>query len=187
MSKAFTPIVISRDVTAEKEFRTDVERKYRLSNEFFSYVDRFVKTEDRNVLKHELPYNYFIEQFTAKFEGNFPPQLSVRKQMELLEVDTAKIDFLSNEIASIKVEIDFNTGLPKDEPDFNLYTQSEDQNKMYKYLTSVADAVAKAEQFGITTYPANICGGFNGWLGFDFNTNKIVPNISRVLGNERNF
>jgi hypothetical protein len=187
MSKAFTPIVISRDVTAEKEFRTDVERKYRLSNEFFSYVDRFVKTEDRNVLKYELPYNYFIEQFTAKFEGNFPPQLSVRKQMELLEVDTAKIDFLSNEIASIKVEIDFNTGVPKDEPDFNLYTQSEDQNKMYKYLTSVADAVAKAEQFGITTYPANICGGFNGWLGFDFSTNKIVPNISRVLGNERNF
>jgi hypothetical protein len=187
MSKAFTPIVISRDVTAEKEFRTDVERKYRLSKEFFSYVDRFVKTEDRNVLKHELPYNYFIEQFTAKFEGNFPPQLSVRKQMELLEVDTAKIDFLSNEIASIKVEIDFNTGLPEDETDFNIYTQSEDQNRLYKYLTSVADAVAKAEQFGITTYPANICGGFNGWLGFDFNTNKIVPNISRVLGNERNF
>jgi hypothetical protein len=85
------------------------------------------------------------------------------------------------------VEIDFNTGLPEDEPDFNIYTQSEDQNRLYKYLTSVADAVAKAEQFGITTYPANICGGFNGWLGFDFNTNKIVPNISRVLGNERNF
>jgi hypothetical protein len=107
--------------------------------------------------------------------------------MELMEVDSAKIDFLSNEIASIKVEIDFNNGLPEQEPDFDIYTQSEDQNKIYKYLTSVADSVAKAEQFGITTYPANICGGFNGWLGFDFNTNKIVPNISRVLGNERNF
>ena len=187
MSERFNPIVISRDVTAENEFRTDVERKYRLSNEFFSYVDRFVKTEDRNVLKHEIPYNYFVDQFTAKFEGNFPPQLSVRKQMELLEVDTAKIDFLSNEIASIKVEINFNTGQAEQEPDFDIYTQSEDQNKLYKYLTSVADAVAKAEQFGITTYPANICGGFNGWLGFDFNTNKIVPNIARVLGNERNF
>ena len=187
MNKEFKPIIISRETTAENKFRTDVERKYKLSNEFFNYIDRFFNTEDRNVLKHEIPYNYFTDRFTSKFEGNFPPQLSVRKQMELLEVDTAKIDFLSSEIASIKVEIDFNNGLPEHEPDFNIYTQSEDQNKLYKYLTSIADSVTKAKSFGITTYPANICGGFNGWLGYDFSTNKIVPNIARVLGNERNF
>ena len=188
MKKEFKPIAISKDVTAEKEFRADVEKKFRLSNEFFEYIQRFIHVEDRNALRSEIPYNYFTDRFTSKFESQFPPQLSVRKMFDLLEVDSAKVDFLSSEIASIKVEIDFNTGLPEHEPDFNIYTQSEDQNKMYKYLISVADSVAKAKsEFGINVYPSNLCQAFNGWLGFDFTQNIVVPNVARILGVERRY
>jgi hypothetical protein len=187
MRKEFKPIAVGKDETAERDFRASVERKYRLANEFFEYVQRFIQVEDRNELKSEIPYNYFTDRFTAKFEGQFPPQLSVRKMFDLLEVDSAKIDFLSSEIASIKIEMDYNTGFPEQVPDFNIYTSSEEQNKLYTHLQKIADAVHSSEQFGIRIFPSNICQAYSGWLGYDFSENKIVPNVSRILGMERSY
>jgi hypothetical protein len=185
MSKQFKPIAVGKNETAKKEFTTNLERKFRLSNEFFEYIQRFIQVEDRNVLKNENPYSYFTDRFTAKFEGQFPPQLSVRKMFELMEVDSAKIDFLSSQMSSIKIEIDYNTGLPEHEPDFNYYTSSEEQNKIYTHLQKVADSLHSSEQFGIKVYPSNICQAYSGWMQFDFNSNKLIPNVSRILGMER--
>jgi len=184
-SKEFTPIIVGKLEAEENQWKADVERKWRLCNEFFAYIQKFIVVNDKEAFKGNL-YANFTDQFTAKFEGQFPPQLSVRKMFELLEVDTAKIDFLVREIEAIKLEIDYNTGLPKHEPDFNIYTKNEAENKLYTYLQKTADIIQEGEAFGIKVYPADVCRAFSGFLGFDFAQNKLVPNMSRVLGTERN-
>jgi hypothetical protein len=104
---------------------------------------------------------------------------------ELLEVDSAKIDFLVREIEAIKLEIDYNTGEPAEKPDFNIYTKNEAENKLYTYLQKTISIIQEGEAFGIKVYPADIMRAYSGFLGFDFSQNKIVPNVARVLGTER--
>lgn len=182
--KEFTAMIVGKLESEERKWKADVERKWRLCNEYFDYIAKFIPFFDRNEFKGNL-YANFTDQFVQKFEGQFPPSLSVRKMFELLEVDTAKIDFLVREIEAIKLEIDFNTGAPAETPDFNIYTKSEAENKLYAYLQKTADVIQEGEAFGIKVYPADVCRAFSGFLGFDFEQNKLVPNVSRVLGNER--
>jgi len=125
----FVPMVIGHLTHEEKQFNQEVEKKLRLYGEFFDYIQRFIQVEDRNVFKSNL-YASFIDEFTAKFEGNFPPQLSVRKQLELMEIDTARIDYLIQEIESIKIDIDLSTGQPTEVPEFRVFTKSEQENKL---------------------------------------------------------
>jgi len=180
----FTPKVIGRLTSEEKAFRMDVERKYRLYNEFFTYVQRFIAVEDKEAFKDNL-YQTFTDTFVSKFEGQFPPSLSVRKMFELLEVDTAKIDFLIREIEAIKVDIDLNTGEALNEPDWNVYTQSNEQNKLFDYLNKTINSIEQGKEFGINVYPANICQAFSGWVNYDWEQSKLVPNVARVLHQER--
>jgi hypothetical protein len=180
----FEPIAIGHLTHEEKQFKAEAEKKLRLYGEFFDYVQRFTQVADRNVFKSNL-YASFIDEFTAKFEGNFPPQLSVRKQLELMEVDGARIDYLIREIEAIKIDLDLNTGEPTNVPEFRVFTKSEQENKLYSYLTRTIAAIEEGKEFGIQVYPSNICQAFSGYIGFDFENNCLVPNVARVLGNER--
>jgi hypothetical protein len=180
----FKPIVIGHLTHEEKQFKAEAEKKVRLYGEFFDYIQRLIRVEDRIAFKSNL-YASFIDEFTAKFEGNFPPQLSVRKQLELMEVDTARMEYLIREIEAIKIDIDLNTGQPTDVPEFRVFTKSEQENKLYKYLTSTIAAIEEGKEFGIHVYPSNICSAFSGYIGFDFEKNCLVPNVARIQGNER--
>ncbi len=186
MSKKFTPLVVGYQTNEAKQYKDQVERKFRLYNEFFAYVQKFIPVDDKEAFKGNL-YASFTDTFANKFTNQFPPQLSVRKMFDLMEVDTAKIDFYVREIDAIKIDIDLNTGEPINEPDWNVYTQSNEQNKLFEYLTKTIDAIQLGNEFGIQVYPSNICQAFSGWVAYDWEQNKLVPNVARVLGNERSF
>ena len=181
----FKPIVISYLTSEAKQYKDDAQRKWRLYNEFFAYVQGFISVDDKEAFKGNL-YATFTDTFANKFTNQFPPQLSVRKMFELLEVDTAKIDFLVREIEAIKIDINLESGEPINEPDWNVYTQSNEQNKLFEYLTKTIDTIELGNEFGIKVYPANICQAFSGWVAYDWEQNKLVPNLTRVLNNERN-
>jgi hypothetical protein len=186
MSKKFTPLVVGYKTNEAKQYKDDVERKFRLYNEFFAYVQKFIPVDDKEAFKGNL-YATFTDTFALKFTNQFPPQLSVRKMFELMEVDTAKIDFYVREIDAIKIDIDLNTGEPLNEPDWNVYTQSDDQNKLFEYLTKTIDAIQLGNDLGIQVYPSNICQAFSGWVAYDWGQNKLIPNVSRILGMERTY
>ena len=180
----FKPIAIGYLTSEAKQYKDNVERKWRLYNEFFEYIQRFIPVDDKEAFKGNL-YATFTDTFANKFTNQFPPQLSVRKMFELMEVDTAKIDFLVREIDAIKIDIDLNTGEPLNEPDWNVYTQSNEQNKLFEYLTKTIDTIELGNEYGIKVYPANICQAFSGWVAYDWEKNTLVPNVARVLGTER--
>lgn len=182
--KEFTPIVIGYLTSEAKQWKNDVERKWRLHNEFFEYIQKFISVDDKEAFKGNL-YATFTDTFANKFTNQFPPQLSVRKMFELLEVDTAKIDFLVREIEAIKIDINLETGQPINEPNWNVYTQSNEQNKLFEYLIKTIDTIELGNEYGIKVYPANICQAFSGWVAYDWEKHTLVPNVARLLGTER--
>ena len=124
--KNFQPIPIGKDDSAEKRFISQVRVKARHINELHELITPFVKVEDKSTLQGNF-YAQFIELFLAKYQSEFPP-ISVHKMLEAMEVNVKRIDELTKDIEAIS--IDLNKDLEAELPDFNIYTETEEQNKL---------------------------------------------------------
>lgn len=180
----FQPIVIGLLENEKNEFKKQSERKYKLFNELMSYMDTFVKIEDKTCLTSDV-YDKCVDTILSKYKDEFPPALSESKVMELLDVDTAKIKYLSDEFEQINIELNLENGQVLNEPDFNIYTSSEEENKLYNYLTKTINVIEEGKEYGINIYPANLCQAFYGWISYDWSKGGLTPNISRVKNIER--
>jgi microsomal dipeptidase-like Zn-dependent dipeptidase len=172
MKKEFNRIAIAIDKDAKTRFRSQVRMKQRHINELYLLVTPFVTVQDKSTLQGNF-YNQFVELFLAKYQSEFPP-ISVTKMLEAMEVNTAKIDELTKQIEAIDISLDQE--LNAVEPDFNIYTESEDQNKLYKALEKVCNDLKQLHTMGVRLTPQNLQQGTN---------RSMKPNIRRVLGNER--
>ena len=124
MKKNFNRIAITIDKEAQTRFRSNLRLKQRLLRELYKYVNKFIKVEQEHELQGNF-YNEFIERFLAKYQSEFPP-ISVKKMLEAMEVNTELLEKACNDINAIDIKLDQD--LNAEEPDFNIYTESEDQN-----------------------------------------------------------
>lgn len=182
--KNFQPIAIGLLENEKNEFKTQSERKYKLFNELMSYIETFATITDKTCLTSHI-YEKCVEAIISKYKDEFPPALSASKVMELLDVDTAKIKYLSDEFEQINIELNLENGQVLNEPDFNIYTSSEEENKLYRYLIKTITTIEEGKEYGINIYPANLCQAFYGWISYDWSKGGLVPNISRVKNMER--
>ncbi len=180
----FQPIVIGLMENEKNEFKKQSERKYKLFNELISYIETFASIEDKTSLKSDI-YNKCIQSIILKYKGEFPPALSEQKILELLDVDTAKVKFLADEFEQIEIDINLENGEVIGEHDFNIYTSSEEENKLYNYLTKTINVIEEGKEYGINIYPANLCQAFYGWISYDWSKGGLTPNISRLKNIER--
>jgi hypothetical protein len=95
----------------------------------------------------------------------------------LLDVDIQRINSLISIISSI--DIDENAA-PL--PDFNIYTESQEQNKLFQYLQTIIDNIENLQNNGHHIYPAPLINAFNGSLHYDFKQNKLIPSVNFVKG-----
>ena len=61
-TKEFAAIIVGRLEAEEKQWKADVERKWRLCNEYFDYIAKFIPFFNRNEFKGNL-YANFTDQF----------------------------------------------------------------------------------------------------------------------------
>tara|TARA_R110001606_G_scaffold399168_1_gene581248 strand:- start:2519 stop:3067 length:549 start_codon:yes stop_codon:yes gene_type:complete len=181
MIKEFNRIAIATDTDAATKFRSQLRMKQRFINDLYTLVTPFIKVEDKSALQGNF-YTTFIELFLAKYQSEFPP-ISVNKMLEAMEVNTAKIDELTKQIASIGIELD--SELNAAEPDFNIYTETEEQNKLYKALEKVCIDLKRLHTMGVRLTPQNLQMGTNQALLYDWGSKSMKPNLRRVLGTER--
>ena len=185
-AKTFQPIVIGHDVDLENKYVTSTDTKKKRFNELTDYLQLFVSTENINSFEGRI-YDEFITRFYDKHHENFP-SLTIHKIAELHSCQLHKVDALIDSFESIKMDWDLEKNHPKHEaPDFRILTTNENENKLFNALTKIVDSIENAQAIGLQFYPAPILNGLNGWMSFDFNTNKMLPNISRIQGNERNY
>jgi hypothetical protein len=108
--------------------------------------------------------------------------MSLEKVLELCEVNTDKIKALASKINEYQIEIDLNTNEAKT-PDFTIYTESIEQNLLYKYASEIEKAIFDNKPTEITFFQSDLQRGFSGLLIYDFSTQRLKPNIGYIKGN----
>ena len=174
ISKEFTPIVIGYKQEEAKRYKNNLEAKLSALQTFYEYVGQFISTEDRNVFRANL-YDTFVQRFYDKYSKDYP-HITINKIFALLDVNIEKINSLISTINTIEIEETENA------PDFNIYTESEEQNKLHKYLQNIIENIEILQKDGATIYPAPLVNAFNGALQFDFKENRLKPSVNFVKG-----
>ncbi len=182
MKKDFNRIAITIDKEAQTRFRSNLRLKQRLIRDLYKYVNTFIKVEKESELQGNF-YNEFIERFLAKYQSEFPP-ISVQKMLEAMEVKIELMEKSCNEINDIDILLDDD--LNAVEPDFNIYTESEDQNKLYRILERISkDLGTLHSEHNIRLVPQGLQQGTSQALMYDWSAKTMKPNIRKVLGTER--
>ena len=182
-TKTFQPIAIGKNESEEKRFKSQIRTKRRMIDELYDICIKYVHIEDKSTLQANY-YDKFISDFLNKYKNEFPP-ISVDKMLEQMEVNIRKIDALCQNIQAIKIELDSNLDAPI--PDFNIYTESEEQNKLYVTLKRLCKDIASLKDFGIRITGAGLSHGTQQALMYDWGKQEMIPNTRKVLGKEIRF
>ena len=172
--KQFTAVVIGHRTEDEKRYTINLEAKKSALDDFYSYVGKFISTEDRNVFRANL-YDTFVQRFYDKYSKDYP-HITINKMFALLDVNVEKINSLISTINSIDIDIDAAA------PDFRILTENDEQNKLFHYLQTIINNIEILQKDGATIYPAPLINAFNGALHFDFKENRLKPSVNFVKG-----
>lgn len=182
-NKDFKRIAIGYNEAQKKQFESDLNTLTSYLNDFFSEIAKYIEVKDKNVFNGNF-LNTFLELFGQKYKCQFPEFMSLEKVLELCEVNTDKIKALASKINEYQIEIDLNTNEAKT-PDFTVYTESIEQNLLYKYASEIEKAIFDNKPTEITFFQSDLQRGFSGLLTYDFSTQRLKPNIGYIKGQYR--
>ena len=184
--KDFKAQVIGHNKDAELSHMNVVASKQMRFDELISYLKEFISVDNVNAFEGRI-YDEAIQRFKEKHHANYPT-LRIEKVAELHDMSLHKLDSLISSFDALEMDWDLEKNEPKGTyPDFRILTQSEEQNKTYNTIMNIINSIEQAQAEGMNFYPSPMLNGFNGWMQYSFTENKIVPNISRILGIERNY
>jgi hypothetical protein len=181
MKSNFKKIAISVDEGSKTKFKSNLRLKQRYMRELFKYANQFVTVDDITSLQGNF-YETFIKLFLDKYENEFPP-ISVNKMLEAMEVDREYLDKICKDIDSIDIQLDKE--LKAQEPDFNIYTESEEQNKLFRTAERICkDVNTLKSDYGIRLIPNALIQGTSQTIVYDWTQQKMKPNTRKVLGKD---
>lgn len=182
----FTPIKISHNYEAERQYISLFNDKIKRYNALYLYLSKFISIQDKNTLKSEI-YSNFITAFLDKESINFPPNSPVNSILTFFEINTSKIQGLIDEFNAIDfdlTDVDLNApALP--EHDFGTYTQNAEQNLLFTKIDNVIKAIEQLEKLNKVVYKAPLVNAFNFLIQYDLSTQKLNANASYIMGNMR--
>ena len=178
--KDFQPIAIGTDEESEKRFKSRVRLKKRYIDELFEYVNKFVKVDDKVNLQGNF-YDSFVTMFLDEYKDKFPP-ISIEKMFEQMECNAGKIKELCNNIEGIDIKLDARMNAK--EPDFNIYTNTLDQNKLFVTLKRLCKDVNSLKDYGVRLSGGALITGTQNMLVYDWSSQEMKPNTRRILGQD---
>ena len=133
---------------------------------------------------HPIKTDFFLNDSGQLTVAEFPVSkyFQVNRLYYISDVPTDKLRYLSQRIDEINKGILVNLAT-KEAPDkdFNIYTTSEDQNKLWKYLNEASKAIENLKEFR-SIYVGQMVPFFNGLFQYDYSTQSLRPNIHVVQG-----
>ena len=179
--KKHTPIKIATDKISEARYKANLSALKTHLSDFFSEASKFIKIENKTLYEQNL-FNTFLGEFNTQLKHEFPPMLSLEKCMELAEVNTNKLKYLSDKITELNKDIQLNFDTYEaPEKDFGIYTQNTTQNQLYKMLTTLIETINHCRKHQNPIYYGDLLRGFGGMLIFDHLTQQLQPNINWLL------
>ena len=182
----FTPIKISDNHEAQRQYTNLFNDKIRRFDALYLYLCKFISIEDKNTFKSN-SYSNFITAFLDKEAANFPPNAPVNSILTFFEINTSKIQSLIDHFNAIDFDL---TDVDLNEPtlptkDFATYTKTNEQNILFTKIDNVIKAIEQLEKLNKVVYKAPLCQAFNFMLHYDLSTQKLTANASYVLGQMR--
>ena len=180
-TNTFQPIIIGTNDQEKELHEANLSLILGYLSDFDEITGKYLPTFKKNCLKANL-FEAFKLQFQELHSGKFPELLSLDKILELSDVPTDKLRYLSQRIDELNKGILVNLAT-KEAPgkDFNIYTNSEDQNKLWKHLNEASKAIENLKEFR-SIYVGQMVPFFNGLFHYDYSTQSLKPNISVVQG-----
>jgi len=182
----FTPIKMSHNHEAERQYTSLFNAKIMRFEGLYNYLSKFISIQDKNTLKDEI-YSTFITAFLEKESANFPPNSPINSILTFFEINTSKIQVLIDEFNAIDFDltsVDLNAPvLP--EQDFGTYTTTAEQNLLFTKIDNVIKAIEQLEKLNKIVYKAPLVNAFSFMLHYDLSTQKLNANASYILGNMR--
>ena len=182
----FTPIKISHNYEAERQYISLFNDKIKRFEALYSYLCKFIRIEDKNTLHNDI-YSTFITAFLDKESANFPPNSPINSILTFFEINTSKIQSLIDDFNAIDfdlTDVDLNAPvLPS--KDFGTYTKTNEQNLLFTKIDNVIKSIEQLEKLNKIVYKAPLINAFNFLLQYDLSTQKLTANASYILGNMR--
>ena len=178
--KDFQPIAISLNEEARTKFHSNVRMKKRYMDELHEYVNKFVNIEDKVNLQGNF-YDSFVQMFLDAYKDKFPP-ISIEKMFEQMDCDANKVKELCSKIEGIDIKLDAK--MEAKEPDFNIYTQRENQNKLFVTLNRLCKDVNSLKEFGVRLSGNALIHGTQMMLVYNWSKQEMEPNTRRILGQD---
>ena len=178
--KNFQPIPIGKDEESEKRFKSRVRMKRKYIDELHDYISKFVEVQDKVNLQGNF-YDSFVTMFLDAYKDKFPP-ISIEKMFEMMDCDANKVKELCDKIEGIDIKLD--SKMDAKEPDFNIYTETEDQNKLFVTLNRVCKDINALKDFGVRLSGNALIQGTQQMLAYDWANQEMRPNTRRILGKD---
>jgi hypothetical protein len=99
--------------------------------------------------------------------------------IEFSSVDMDKIETLSKNIESIKIDLDESFS-PLSEVDFNIYTKNQKENLLYATMKRVCQDLDTLSNNGVRLHPMSIQNGTMQTIKYDWKSQSMQPNLNAV-------
>jgi hypothetical protein len=179
MKTTYKPIKIGHQSEWETNHKNNLNALRNHVTTFFNEVSKTIEVEDKNAYKGNFIDKFLIE-FEAKYKGSFPPVMSLEKIIQMSDVNLPLLKKIVNDIEAVGIDVDLNT-LDEIEPiDFGVYTESEEQEKLYKYAVGICEAIYTNDRPNMHFFNADLVRSFAGLFVYDFTKQQIVPNVLMI-------
>lgn len=181
MTRVFKPKKIGFNDHGKQLHEKNLNTFRTYLSDFFNEIDKHVRIESKTLYKAN-PLNTFLDEFNKQHRSKFPEMLSLEKCLELAEIRTDKIRFLSLKLIELNnlLEVNWDT-LEFKEPDFNIYSNNLTQNQLFDLLNNLVSNIEETRQYKNPVFMGDILRAFGGMLLFDHSTQKLKPNIAFIL------
>jgi hypothetical protein len=184
MKTTYKPIKIGHQTEWETNHKNNLTALKSHINAFFNEVSKTIEVEDKNAYKGNF-INKFLIDFEAKYKSSFPSVMSLEKIVQMCEVNLPLLKKIVNDIEAVGIDVDLNTMQELNPIDFGVYTESEEQEKLYKYAVGICEAIYTNDRPNLHFFNADLVRSFAGLFVYDFTKQQIVPNVLMIKNQMR--
>jgi len=164
------------------EYERKVDATKQAYNKALEFVLKYVVIKNEREF-FDNPIQCFKQAYIDRYTNDYPPHVTFEKMLELSDINYS--EFLNYvKVFADGIKLDFDTMLPINEPDFNVYVQG-DEVTVYDLLSKVSDAVNELREKQGEMPIGLMVQATGGRLLYNWEQQRVEPNLSFVKGSHR--
>lgn len=175
--KTLEKIAIGYDLERQRNFERNKELKKNAFLDILSHLDTFPSIKIQPNEFKALKTN-FLKAIEKRYSANYPG-IKETELYKLLGIDIYKLEELEENYNRIKLELDDN-GNPINYPDFNIYAETESEEKTFYALESILQNLKILKNEGRIVLIGELNNALFGAFEIDLNTMTIKPKAEYI-------